>query len=96
MKAIIYTADDKIIRLNGEVLDFFMGTKGWNLTLKGGSNENEGEWFDYIIKNERDRAYMFDPKYHNAKVVLIKQMDGTEWIGVDYSSGYRIQIIQGE
>lgn len=96
MKARLYLDKDdhKGQVLDGQLVHFFMGTEGFNLTLKNGENHKKflglfnvvqtqgGE----ILKNE----FVMDPETR-----LVIQNDESEWIGFKYGK-FRIQIFEEE
>lgn len=84
--------------LSGEVIDFYLGTEGWNLTLKDGKQENN-DFYDEIIKyNERKPATILKEAnpMKELKTKMVINENGTIWIGFSFSSGYRVQIYESK
>jgi hypothetical protein len=92
MKARIYIGenDHQGQVLDGEVVEFYLGTHGWNITLRGGENHKKFLGLFEIIQTQTGEILMsnFSPDPDSRLVI---QKDGTEWIGFKNGTA-RVQI----
>lgn len=94
MKARIYIGenDHQGQVLDGEVVGFFMGTQGWNITLRGGENYRKFLGLFDTIQTQSGKTLMSNFSISPDSRLVIQE-DGTEWIGFNYGTA-RIQIFQ--
>ena len=94
MKARIYIGenDHQGQVLDGKVVEFFMGTQGWNITLKGGNNHGKFLGLFDEIQTQRGEILMSNFSISPDSRLVIQE-DGTEWIGFNNRTA-RIQIFQ--
>ena len=94
MKARIYIGESNHQGqvLDGEVVEFYLGTQGWNITLKGGENHKRFLGLFDTIQTQRGEILMSNFSV-SPKSRLVIQEDGTEWIGFNNGTA-RIQIFQ--
>ena len=94
MKARLYVNKDDH---NGQVLDgqlvnFYMGTKGFNLTLRNGENHKKFFGLFNVIQTQKGEVLSHDFT-SDPDTRLVIQDDGSEWIGFKYGN-FRVQIFE--
>lgn len=94
MKARLYVDKDdhKGQVLDGQVVEFFMGTVGFNLTLKNGENHKKFLGIFNKIQTQRGEILMNDFSI-DPDATLVIQENGTEWMGFKYGR-FRIQLFE--